>query len=200
MPEYLTPGVYIEEIETGPQPIEGVSTSIAGAVGVTAQGPTSGKPLLVTSFAEYQNIFGGFLSEPTPGVKNQWATDAVEGGQWWQFPLAVKGFFDNGGERMYVKRVFAAGDGTAGSGAQAATASVGQGLVADVVQDANSSATTVKLSHLIDVQVGQPLNFFTPGKATALNPAPLAVTAYNASQNVVTFGAALGFSLKAGRD
>ena len=34
MPEYLAPGVYIEEIEIGAKPIEGVSTSTAGFLGI----------------------------------------------------------------------------------------------------------------------------------------------------------------------
>ena len=40
MPEYLAPGVYVEEVSTGPRPIEGVSTSTAGFVGETERGPT----------------------------------------------------------------------------------------------------------------------------------------------------------------
>ena len=67
MPQYRAPGVFVEEIDAGPQPIQGVSTSITGAVGVTAQGPTTGRPVLVTSFAEFQNAFGGFL-RPAPGA------------------------------------------------------------------------------------------------------------------------------------
>src|SRR5207245_1914045 len=90
----------------GPQPIEGVSTSTAGAVGVTRRGPSTGKPELVTSFADFVRMFGGYLDEPTTSIVNQWALNAVEGGRWWLFPLSVKGFFDNGGQRMYVKRVF----------------------------------------------------------------------------------------------
>ena len=35
MPQYLSPGVYVEEINAGPKPIEGVSTSVCGAVGMT---------------------------------------------------------------------------------------------------------------------------------------------------------------------
>src|SRR5687768_4095637 len=108
MPEYLSPGVYVEEIDAGPKPIEGVSTSTAGAVGVTALGPTAGKPELVTSFGEFTRKFGGFLPEPSSAFVNQWALNATEGGRWWLFPLAVKGFFDNGGQRLYVKRVFSA--------------------------------------------------------------------------------------------
>src|SRR5258707_13754 len=105
MAEYLSPGVYVEEIDAGPKPIEGVSTSTAGAVGVTAFGPTEGKPVLVTSFAEFVRKFGGYLSTPTGSQYNRWALNPTEGGNYWQFPLAVKGFFDNGGQRLYVKRV-----------------------------------------------------------------------------------------------
>ena len=62
MPEYLAPGVYVEEIHTGPRPIEGVSTSTAGFVGETERGPT--RPTLVTSWADYQRRFGGYIDRP----------------------------------------------------------------------------------------------------------------------------------------
>src|SRR5829696_625722 len=105
MPEYLSPGVYIEEIP-GPQPIQGVSTSTTGMVGVTLKGPTEGKPQLVTSFAEFNQTFGGFIDEPKePAERLRWELNDREGGYWWRFPLAVKGFFDNGGRRLFVKRV-----------------------------------------------------------------------------------------------
>jgi phage tail sheath protein FI len=114
--------------------------------------------------------------------------------------LTVKGFFDNGGQQLYVKRVFAGGGGLPGQGATAASALFGQGLIADIALDANSAATSVKLSHLIDVQVGHNLNFYTPGKNNPLNAAPLPVVSYIPGQNTVTFKNPLGFSLKAGRD
>ena len=41
MPEYLAPAVYVEEIDTGNKPIEGVSTSTAGMIGVTERGPVN---------------------------------------------------------------------------------------------------------------------------------------------------------------
>ena len=66
MPEYLSPGVYVEEVDAGPKPIEGVSTSTAGAVGVTARGPDTGKPILVTSYAEYVRTFGGPVAVENP--------------------------------------------------------------------------------------------------------------------------------------
>src|SRR4051812_34125792 len=62
--EYLSPGVYVEEIDAGPKPIEAVSTSTAGAIGVTERGPSEGKPTLVSSFSEFMRIFGGYLPEP----------------------------------------------------------------------------------------------------------------------------------------
>jgi len=60
MPEYLAPGVYVEEVDSGAKPIEGVSTSTSGMVGVTERGPVD-VPVLVTSVGEYARVFGGRL-------------------------------------------------------------------------------------------------------------------------------------------
>ncbi len=91
MPEYLAPAVYLEEVDTGSKPIEGVSTSTAGVVGVTERGPVN-VPTLVTSYGEFQRIFGQTLN-------------AVLYGQHRFLPHAVEGFFSNGGKRLYVTRV-----------------------------------------------------------------------------------------------
>ncbi len=151
MPEFLSPGVFIEEVDAGPKPIEGVSTSTAGAVGVTAFGPTSGTPVLVTSFAEFVRTFGGFVPEPAGDVFNRWAFDPLEGGRWWRFALSVKGFFDNGGQRLFVKRVFA-------RTATPASQRFGKGLVADVVADAAANSQEVSLSSLIGLSTLAPNN------------------------------------------
>src|SRR5262249_13033770 len=144
MPEYPSPGVYIEEVATGPQPIEGVSTSTTGAVGVTVRGPSEGLPTLVTSFLEFVRTFGDFLPPPTPAEFNTFATDPTEGGRWWTFPLAVKGFFDNGGKRLFVKRVVS-------KQSKFAAGRLGQGLVSRVVRDAPAGSTLVGLEHLIRI-------------------------------------------------
>ena len=96
MPEYLAPGVYVEEIQTGNKPIEGVSTSTTGLVGVTERGPVN-VPQLVTSYGEYQRMFGGRLpiDEFTDG----------SGHAHCYLPHSVEGFFINGGKRAYVTRV-----------------------------------------------------------------------------------------------
>lgn len=98
MPEYLSPGVYVEEADTGNKPIEGVSTSTTGLVGVTERGPAN-VPILVTSFGEYRRWFGGYLQiedfrDPA-------------GNTHCYLPHAAEGFFVNGGKRAYVVRVTA---------------------------------------------------------------------------------------------
>lgn len=97
MPEYLAPGVYVEEIERGPKPIEGVATSTTAFLGETERGPT--KPRLVTSYGEYLRIFGDVFSDATGNPK--------------YLPYAVKSFFDNGGRRAYIARIVGAGGATA---------------------------------------------------------------------------------------
>ena len=189
MPEYLSPGVYVEEIDAGPKPIEGVSTSTAGAVGVTAMGPTEGKPVLVTSFTEFVRKFGGYLKEPNPATRLRWDDPASEGGHWWYFPLSVKGFFDNGGQRLYVKRVFSR-DAVASEG------DLGKGLVAEVVADTASGATTIRLSHLFDVMEGTGVTFFRGDTGAQVGgPAASPVTAYDSGTNTITLGAGTAAAL-----
>lgn len=84
MPEYLAPGVYVEEIELGAKPIEGVSTSTAGFLGLTERGPTA--PRLVAGFEQFQRIYGGFIDNS-------------------YLAYAMDGFFRNGGKRCFVARI-----------------------------------------------------------------------------------------------
>ena len=87
MPEYLSPGVYVEEVDSGTKSVEGVSTSTAGFLGETERGPV--EPTLVTSVSEFERTFG---SSPRSS----------------DLDVAVDGFFKNGGSRCYVGRVAAA--------------------------------------------------------------------------------------------
>ena len=95
MPEYLAPGVYVEEVDTGSKPIEGVSTSTAGMVGVTERGPLD-TPILITSAGEFRRWFGDRLSDADFHNAN---------GFHCYLPHAVEGFFTNGGKRVYVTRI-----------------------------------------------------------------------------------------------
>ena len=96
MPEYLAPGVYVEEIDTGSKPIEGVSTTTAGMIGVTERGPVDA-PILITGRGEYTGLFGGYLR---PDLYSNGPADPH-----WLLPHAIEGFFTNGGKRVYVTRV-----------------------------------------------------------------------------------------------
>jgi uncharacterized protein len=186
MPEYLSPGVYVEEVDAGPKPIEGVSTSTAGAVGVTARGPDTGKPLLVTSFAEYMRKFGGAITVDG-AVKAVWSDDP-EKGEFWTFPLAVKGFFDNGGQRLYVRRVVSQDSAPAES-------ELGKGLMTFIAANALDQATTLKLDSLIGIAKGTTMNVFADGTALSVT-----VSDYNTTASTITFSPPLTNRVQAGRD
>ncbi len=89
MPNYLSPGVYVEEVEAGSRPIEGVGTAVAAFVGLAARGPAN-TPTLVTNWNQFTSTFGDF----------------VEGSY---LAHAVYGYFLNGGGAAYVVRVGADG-------------------------------------------------------------------------------------------
>jgi phage tail sheath protein FI len=99
MPEYLSPGVYVEEVDRGPKPIEGVGTAMAAFVGFTEKASLArqidgdlitedllNRPQLVTNWSQYVERFGSF----------------VDGAY---LPHAVYGYFNNGGGRCYVVSV-----------------------------------------------------------------------------------------------
>ena len=129
MPEYLAPGVYVEEIDSGPPPIQGVGTSTAGFVGMARRGPTSGRPLLVTNYGEFVRTYGGaFDFGPLFTGFND-------------LPAAARGFFANGGRRLYVMRVAPA---TATEGSR----DLRGGVVTRLTRDAAAGATTISLPTL----------------------------------------------------
>lgn len=99
MPEYLSPGVYVEEVDRGPKPIEGVGTAMPVFVGFSEKAQLSevidgetiisdvlGKPQLVTNWTQYVERFGNI----------------IEGAY---MPHSVYGYFLNGGGRCYVLSV-----------------------------------------------------------------------------------------------
>lgn len=122
MPEYLAPGVYVEETSFRAKSIEGVGTSTTAFVGPTRRGPIVStdadpagnpptSPELLTSFGDFERIYGG-LEDLTFGaqrVTNYLAHSVLQ-------------FFNEGGARLYVAR-------TANQAAPAATANL-RGAVA----------------------------------------------------------------------
>lgn len=113
MPEYLAPGVFIEETSFRNKSIEGVGTSVSSLVGPTRTGPLRGIPEVVTSYAEFERIFGDAsdltFSDASAAIPNYTAH-------------AARAFFDNGGKQLYVARVVqdvnkVKSDGSGGSAA-----------------------------------------------------------------------------------
>ena len=102
MPEYLAPGVYTEEVSFRSKSIEGVPTSTTGFAGMTRfgpvqypGGPSSTEPKLITSFTEFERVYGG-LEKIVNGTDERLPFLAH----------AARAFFENGGKRLYVSRVF----------------------------------------------------------------------------------------------
>lgn len=99
MPEYLSPGVYVEEVDNGPKPIEGAGTAMACFIGFTEKAQLSrqvdgetitedvlNKPQLVTNWTQYVERFGNLIKGA-------------------YLPQSVYGYFQNGGTRCYVVSV-----------------------------------------------------------------------------------------------
>jgi len=82
---YLTPGVYVEEVDRGSKPIEGVGTAVAAFLGIAEKGPI-GKATMVANWTQYQELYGGFV----PGA---------------YLAQSVYGYFNNGGSLAFVVRI-----------------------------------------------------------------------------------------------
>lgn len=105
MPDYLHPGVYLEEIPSGVKPIEGVSTSIAAFIGATVRGPVE-TPILIRNWDEYVRVFGGFADYQSCFSDAQWQTREIKttlAGL--AMTLAAQNYFLNGGRESYFVRV-----------------------------------------------------------------------------------------------
>ena len=120
---YLSPGVYVEEVDKGAKPIEGVGMSTAAFVGITAEAsvkvvdPETGAPVpvesrlnkatLVTNWTQYTNIYGGFADGA-------------------YLPDAVYGYFANGGGPCYITSLRALDEGDVEAKAAEATITSGK--------------------------------------------------------------------------
>lgn len=85
MPTYLSPGVYVEEVDSGSRPIEGVGTAVAAFVGLASRGPFN-TATLVSNWTQFTSTFGDFAAGT-------------------YLAHAVYGYFQNGGGNCYVVRI-----------------------------------------------------------------------------------------------
>jgi phage tail sheath protein FI len=87
------PGVFVEELSSGLGGISGVETSVTAFIGRALRGPTDGDDVRagengdIFSWGDYERVFGGL-----------WTESAMS--------YAVRDFFDNGGRRAVIIRVF----------------------------------------------------------------------------------------------
>src|SRR5262249_61821744 len=91
-PTYLSPGVYVEEVESGSRPIEGVGTAVGAFIGIAQKGPVN-QPTLITNWTQYSQVFGDFVEGSYMGH-------------------AVYGYLNNGGGAAYIVRIGSNGNGT----------------------------------------------------------------------------------------
>jgi uncharacterized protein len=112
MPTYLSPGVYVEEVDSGSRPIEGVGTAVAAFVGLTQKGPFN-TPTLVSNWSQFVATFGEFV----PGSFTA---------------LSVYGYFMNGGGNCYIVRVGEDGDGKADIRGRSAIERAPQGVLGNI--------------------------------------------------------------------
>jgi len=169
MPEYLAPGVYVEEIEIGAKPIEGVSTSTVGMVGAAERGRTTGLPVLVTSFADFERKYGGFLG-------SQFGKDRY-------LAYAVDDFFRNGGQRVYIMRVLF-------PGASQAEKTSSAGVITRIAEDTpivesgvnEEARKKVQLLTLRGIEEGTKLSFVQlndDGTESSVKDGNMVVKSYN---------------------
>jgi len=96
---YLTPGIYVEEVPSGPRPIEAVGTSTVGFVGVAPDANAHvNEAVAVTSWLQFVKEFASGKTESTP------------------LALAVFGFFQNGSGLCYVVNIGKDGSLSGGGG------------------------------------------------------------------------------------
>ena len=186
MGNYLSPGVYIEEQDTGPEPIEGVSTSVTGFVGVTQSGPLDANPpVLVTSFPEYARTFGGYF---TPGFSTPITSQDIFN----LMPHAVAGFFNNGGQTLYIKRA-----ASVSSPPQTAAVSnlennvAGPTLMTRLTSSAVPGSLTLQLANLRGIQNGTTLTLTQVKNGVTSASGTLTVSSYSDAQKTVTLYAPL---------
>lgn len=142
MPEYLYPGVYVEEVDTGNKPIEGVSTSTVGFLGIAERGPTTAT--YITSFTDFRRTFGSYYTDANGNLA--------------YLAYAVEGFFLNGGLRCWIARVTPLDGAHAGAGAATVATATSGGMIK--ISAAGPGVSGSQIAFLISNSSLNPANLF----------------------------------------
>lgn len=133
MAEYLSPGVFIEEVNTSGQQVEAVGTSTMAIVGWTERG-ASDTATIVTSSDDFFRKFGEYTNDS-------------------RVPISIQAFFGNGGTRAYVVRVVPT-DAVAGDSL------IANAVTGEVIEEADGSDPFTANGTLAEASAETPI---TPG-------------------------------------
>lgn len=165
MPTYTAPGVYVEEVPSSQKSLTAAATAIAAFVGFTGRAPADDpsdpegvKPRLVTSWTQFEELYGGF------------ADGCV-------LPLSVYGYFQNGGNIAYIVRI--PNTAPAGEPAQAALPAADRALGSPL------SITSVEPDALLAVAV-EPVDLGAEASEGS-EPNPFTLTVLEGGRPVETF-------------
>lgn len=163
MASYSYPGVYIQEVPGGPGPIVGSSPSTLALLGWTKEGKTD-NPVLVSSFTEFAQKFGGFTASS-------------------RLPTAAFAYFQNGGNLLRVVRCVSAdsvkstGFLTEGKGGDFDTAV--EVLTPDSAPDDALTLMTFLGANVLDNKPVLPGSSAVTGASIALSNGPGTVVLYD---------------------
>lgn len=191
MVELLAPGVYPIETSFRAASIQGVGTSTTGFVGITRNGPVEGPPRLVTSFGEFERLYGGLADYAISGLGDATPRNYLA--------LAVRGYFNEGGRRLYISRAFLAGgsDGFARAALVGATTADARHMILRSRFPGSGANGTVTISEIAtpatDVTLaGSSVGTLARTRGTAALPARATATA---RPGAVGAGATLAISV-----
>ncbi len=140
MSEYLAPGVFVEEVSYRSKSIEGVSTTTTGFIGAARFGPVDIEPELVTSLVEFDRVYGD---------QQKLAFAEGDSDNWLRH--GVRAFFEEGGKRLYVSRIYSPPAAAVFSGHARIASSPPVGLHFDVVARFPGKAGDLRVTIRLDL-------------------------------------------------
>ncbi len=186
MPQYLSPGVYVEEVEGGAKPIAGVGTSTAGFIGQVADSVTMppqpgkfevdslGSPVL-DSLGDPIPIPYNVAPAGEPQLVTSWEQFKNKFGDFQAGNVtlahAVYGFYNNGGTRCWITRVTDVSNATAVGNALDGFRAVDEIAIVAVPGSLNANIQGALLDHCENA--GDRFAILDGQRATSYTPADI---------------------------
>ncbi|MEM6847773.1 MAG: phage tail sheath subtilisin-like domain-containing protein [Pseudomonadota bacterium] len=195
MAELLAPGVHFIETSFRPGSIQPSGTSTSGFVGPVRSGPRTGTPRLVTSFGEFERLYGGLAQLD---MQNLGDADPFN-----YLALAVRGCFNEGGTRVYISPVFLAqstSDGVARAALVGASEADPRHFVLRARFPGSAGNGTITVSEIVTPATPAALNGAQRGSLarTRGEPAEPATITATAAAGALSDGATLNVTVDSG--